>query len=556
MDEGTPGYWKEQGNEAIARRDARKAISHYTRALLLDPDYGPAWHNLGLVCGKLGHAEAARYCLSVEDALSRGEEAPDPGEELMAHVTAGSNAEVIDLDALDGYAFEEICGEIYRRLGYRVEQTPPVRDGGRDLVLHAPGGEEIVVECKHQPEGTVGRPVVQKLHSAVISSGASRGILVATGRFSQDAVAHAATLSPPITLVDRAILADLAARAGFALRAAGEREAIWVYPVSPLPATWRWIASDLAAETSGFPLSFPALRPAGRRISLSPAYVVTYDIHFECATSVGVIHREEARGRRVSLDGATGGEVPDHGFLAETPVLAFSQPRDLPPGVSRGTFAVDSRTAREIALDRILRAHARRVVYYGRNNQRYVKECVPARRDVLVRDVRQVLVPRQEIAVAGPGRTYAVRLLESGKALRCSPDLWTCGSCAGFTRGEKKVLCNSCGALVHAPSLLDPCSAECRSCGKTICRSCTLVSGWGKKLCAECARRTDPSARPAGKGRYQGKVLAAACGTGGLALLYFANPAGFLLLLVAIALVLSGGKKPVPEHVVVEKRGG
>lgn len=556
MEARTPEYWKEQGNGAVARRDMRGAISHYSRALLLDPDYGPAWHNLGLVCEKLGHEEAGRYCLSVEDALSRGEKAPDPGEALMAHVTSGSSGEVIDLDDLDGFEFENFCGEIFQRLGYRVEQTPPVRDGGRDLVLHAQGGEKIVVECKHQPTGTVGRPVVQKLHSAVISSGASRGILVTTGRFSQDAIAHAESLSPPVALVDRAILADLATRAGFALRAAGKMQTIWMYPVSPLVATWRWIAADLAADVSGFPLSFPSLRPAGRRISLSPAYVVTYDIDFSCETSVGVIHHEVARGRQVSVDGATGGKVPDHEFLAGTPVLGFSQPRDLPPGVTRGTCAVDSRTAREIALDRILDAHTRTIVYYGRNKQRYVKECTPTRRDVFVRDVRQVIIPRQEIVVAGPGRAYTLRLLENREALRCSPDLWTCGSCGGFAQGEKKVLCNSCGAIVHAPSLLDSCSAECRSCGKTVCRSCTLVSGWGRKFCAECASKVDPSARPAGKGRHQRPLLSAACGIGGLALLSFASPVGVILLALAAVLAISSKKRSVPDHVVVKKRGG
>ena len=44
----------------------------------------------------------------------------------------------------------------------------------------------IVVECKHT--STVGRPVVQKLHSAIATfdfDGPKRGMVVTTGRFTE-----------------------------------------------------------------------------------------------------------------------------------------------------------------------------------------------------------------------------------------------------------------------------------------------------------------------------------------------------------------------------------
>jgi restriction endonuclease Mrr len=53
----------------------------------------------------------------------------------------------------------------------------------------------IVVECKHT--GTVGRPVVQKLHSAIATfefDGPKRGMVVTTGRFTNPAQEYAQCL--------------------------------------------------------------------------------------------------------------------------------------------------------------------------------------------------------------------------------------------------------------------------------------------------------------------------------------------------------------------------
>jgi hypothetical protein len=38
------------------------------------------------------------------------------------------------------------------------------------------------------PLGSIGRPIVQKLHSAIITSKAAKGMLVATGHFTQEAL--------------------------------------------------------------------------------------------------------------------------------------------------------------------------------------------------------------------------------------------------------------------------------------------------------------------------------------------------------------------------------
>ena len=82
--------------------------------------------------------------------------------------------------------------DVFRNLGYEnVRQTSRTADEGRDTLMEevVDGTRRaVVVECKHT--GTVGRPVVQKRHSAIATSdfdGPKRGIVVTTGRFTNTA---------------------------------------------------------------------------------------------------------------------------------------------------------------------------------------------------------------------------------------------------------------------------------------------------------------------------------------------------------------------------------
>src|SRR5262249_49373856 len=85
--------------------------------------------------------------------------------------------------------------------------TKATGDEGRDLLVHKPCGLEVV-ECKHWPDGTVGRPAVQKLHSAVLTANSRQGAIITTGRFSKEAENYARNLGDvTIGLIDASKLA-------------------------------------------------------------------------------------------------------------------------------------------------------------------------------------------------------------------------------------------------------------------------------------------------------------------------------------------------------------
>lgn len=110
----------------------------------------------------------------------------------------------------DPTQFEQFCAKLYGCLGYRVEVTPPVADGGFDLRMFR-GGGKILVECKcFRPASSVGRPVLQKLFGANAVERANHLILVTTATFSKKAIGYARDVG--IELVDGLALVTLCNR--------------------------------------------------------------------------------------------------------------------------------------------------------------------------------------------------------------------------------------------------------------------------------------------------------------------------------------------------------
>ena len=106
--------------------------------------------------------------------------------------------------------FEGLVAEAYRRRGYTARVVGgPDGDGGVDVELTRPG-EVVLVQCKHWRAWSVGVPVARELLGVVVHRGATRGILVTSGRFTGEALAFADGNSP-IELVDGTRLAAMLA---------------------------------------------------------------------------------------------------------------------------------------------------------------------------------------------------------------------------------------------------------------------------------------------------------------------------------------------------------
>jgi restriction system protein len=104
-------------------------------------------------------------------------------------------------------AFEDLVAEVYRRKGYRVEESlGGGADGGIDLVLRK-DGEKILVQCKRWKNKSVGAPIVRELYGLMTAESAKAATLVTTSGFTRDAEAFA--VGKPINLIDGPALLGL-----------------------------------------------------------------------------------------------------------------------------------------------------------------------------------------------------------------------------------------------------------------------------------------------------------------------------------------------------------
>jgi restriction system protein len=103
--------------------------------------------------------------------------------------------------------FEDLLAEAYRRQGYKVEETlGGGADGGVDLVLRR-DGKIILVQCKRWKGKPVPVQTVRELYGVLHDRGASAAKLVATTRFTPEAITFAR--GKPIELLDSDALLEL-----------------------------------------------------------------------------------------------------------------------------------------------------------------------------------------------------------------------------------------------------------------------------------------------------------------------------------------------------------
>lgn len=397
--------------------------------------------------------------------------------ESKRFVKLPENASVL-LDRMSGFEFEELIADILTRLQHgSVERILYTQDGGRDILIRSPDGL-IVVECKHHPEGSIGRPVVQKLHSAVITSKATRGMLVTTGHFTLEALEYARRLAKSgtiIEMIDRPILIDMASRAKITLVSGRQGLGVWTYSIPSYSETDRAIAAYVASVSSSCPRHPRRLLNSRHRIiSYRPIYVITYDVHSVFETSVGVIHRESVSKARIALEGNSSHLYNDGviSFLKSQPQIRFNQPHEDFVG-NLPTFKVDATTLHRLAKETITKLHTRTISYYGRNNQMYTKICTPRDRDIYIGDIRQLYMPLIRLHFKLGQVPYHINGVQapSGRLLSTSDNLRLCQLC-NERIDEDAILCDVCGRITHSGGILirNIHGFRCKKCGRTTCR--------------------------------------------------------------------------------------
>ncbi len=104
-----------------------------------------------------------------------------------------------NLEVMDPREFEYFVADVFRSLGYKVKVTSGSNDGGKDIILYK-DNEIKFVEVKRYTKNSIGRPFIQKLHSAIVDADAVGGYFVTLSNFNKNARQYAANKN--IELID------------------------------------------------------------------------------------------------------------------------------------------------------------------------------------------------------------------------------------------------------------------------------------------------------------------------------------------------------------------
>ncbi|MEE9378775.1 MAG: restriction endonuclease [Candidatus Lokiarchaeia archaeon] len=96
-------------------------------------------------------------------------------------------------DDLNPYDFEDMVAQMFYCKGWtNVELTSRSADKGRDIIGYDKKGRKVYIEVK-QHQKKIGRPVIQKLHSIMVTERVDKGMVVTTSKFTPEAIEYART---------------------------------------------------------------------------------------------------------------------------------------------------------------------------------------------------------------------------------------------------------------------------------------------------------------------------------------------------------------------------
>jgi restriction endonuclease Mrr len=367
------------------------------------------------------------------------------------------------LDSIDGYEFEKLMVDVFRKLGY---ENPRVHkqgaDEGRDIVMEEVidgQRQAVIVECKHRQ--TVSRPVVQKLHSAVTTyeyNGPKRGVVVTTGRFTQPAEEYAQKVGQNgsgshIELIDGAKLRSIGEQIGLDLYN-GRIEILCddtLRPYDPTTGLDRPMRERFAPVEN---LAIETLSASRREVVFVPVLDVVTRVEATFSTSVGVIHRVNETNRFMFRADEQGPQRPPSRIQRLVTEHIRESIR-----FDEQTFAGDfdtilvnrfERTETEYSqwiVEQIRDAHTTTVNYTGGNNVDYSKECRPKQSDVEIQSITAVYLPVVEHEIRLGEYEHTVEYAVAGAASETLTNPVRCVHCNEDAQKKTYTFCANCGSI-------------------------------------------------------------------------------------------------------------
>lgn len=382
-------------------------------------------------------------------------------------------SQYIYIDSLTPRQFEELVAQIFQRLypSSKVVVTRFSNDYGVDVKVIGPSNV-IYIQCKYyNSKGTVGRPVVQKLHSIMVADNVTEGAVVTTGKFSKSAIDYANKLfekfNIKIHLIDRDSLKVLSSKVGIILLDENDEEIL-----SFMPWSSQEMKQFVKSKIKSYPIFIDYLvRAFVYTVEAIPLIYVRAFVNKDCTTSTGrIIHSTRVdKPILFVLDNGKKYEKYLSRNLPQVLGIVFSDSSNLrkfysiyPPDTVKKILSsyanVKLRDVVSIIKENISKKYTKMVTYRGRNNVRYRKLCEIRPKDVKIQETLKLVVPIFDITlrtlksnhrILGISRERKLPLiLHTTLPSENLDDLRFCNACGEIIHKSESIVCAGCGAIV------------------------------------------------------------------------------------------------------------
>jgi len=383
------------------------------------------------------------------------------------------NNELLDIDSLDGHQFEDLVARIMRENGYKNIIVLKSHDKGRDIVMEGEDGGIVVVECKHQHN--VGRPVIQKLQGALDYEQLKQvgkpiqGMVVTSGKFSQEAIEYRSQISHKITFIDGQELQELCTKLQIVILN-GKVQIITQNAFKP-------ISNDKAKEIvlAGYSKisghEHHKIKTAFR-IKYLPAYFYSYSLNFNTYTTIGCVDKYNSSGK-ITIDGTTGKPLTED--LRNFYFSRHAETEDISTASEKVPFTFTAESIDDVIARSIIKQHTHTVDYVGDNQVSYTKTCTPQKKDISVEQSYPVYLPLWETDISLNEAHYKQQFYSRGttkEQLFILDELRRCRSCSKTFKdyGEMslclvcaKIVCSSHGKIDYLDKKTPVCNEHAKS---------------------------------------------------------------------------------------------
>lgn len=392
----------------------------------------------------------------------------------------------IDLENMEGEEFEKLCQDIFSKYyETKVDITPPVNDGGKDLIIRFPEGAAYV-ECKHHPRSSIGRPVVQKLHSAMTTDWVTKGYIVTTGTFSKQAVEHIEKNTLPIELIDGKQLKEMAESVGYELFYGYDvRIPIEVIPYpgnDALETRFKTYLDKSFVSTPKKPSEYVELKSTD--VEMKILFKVDYNIHqeFYNTRKDDLIYKIDDAGTTYLHSDLEPIDDVESDFISKGTSVPLSE-YDGP------SFNIEINQIRSDIEDKAYQSIIEKYTcdheYVTTNNQYRTKHIIPSKKNIELYNIYCICVPVVSSTYRLANKNYDLNSLCNGTDFI----IMTHNQCEYCKRTLRNpMICNDCGMIV-----CDDHGYRCSICNKTLCFKCTSYYTksliFKKYICSDCAEK-------------------------------------------------------------------